>query len=57
MPVAEALFGVVPCTSGQIRIRGEHVSIDTEQDIELIAIARRAVEMDFEALQLIERGV
>ncbi len=27
--VAEALFGVVPATAGQIRIRGEHVTIDS----------------------------
>ncbi|MEY4415472.1 MAG: hypothetical protein RLZZ592_810 [Pseudomonadota bacterium] len=27
--VAEALFGVVPATAGQIRIRGEHLTIDS----------------------------
>lgn len=36
--------------------QGERYLSGEESDLELIAIARRAVEMEFEALRLIERG-
>src|SRR5262249_19691351 len=36
--------------------QGERYLSGEESDIELLAIARRAVEMEFEALRLIERG-
>ena len=37
--------------------QGERYLSGAEDDIELIAIARRAVEMEFEALRLIEKGI
>jgi hypothetical protein len=37
--------------------QGERYLSGDESDLELIAIARRAVEMEFEAIRLIERGV
>jgi aminoglycoside phosphotransferase (APT) family kinase protein len=38
-------------------LQGERYLSGQETDLELVAIARRAVEMEFEALRLIEQGV
>jgi hypothetical protein len=37
-------------------MQGERYLSGEESDLELIAIARRAVEMEYEALRLIEKG-
>jgi aminoglycoside phosphotransferase (APT) family kinase protein len=50
------VIGNVRWASGSIH-QGERYLSGAQDDIELIAIARRAIEMEFEALRLIERGV
>jgi aminoglycoside phosphotransferase (APT) family kinase protein len=49
------VVGNVRWASGSIH-QGERYLSGAQDDIELIAIARRASEMEFEALRLIERG-
>jgi aminoglycoside phosphotransferase (APT) family kinase protein len=49
------VVGNVRWASGSI-YQGERYLSGEESDIELVAIARRASEMEFEALRLIERG-
>jgi len=36
--------------------QGERYMSGGDADIELVAVARRAIEMEYEALRLIERG-
>lgn len=49
------VLGNVRWAAGSLH-QGERYRSGAQRDLELIAIARRAVEMEFEALRLIERG-
>jgi hypothetical protein len=49
------VLGNVNWATGSVH-QGERYLSGEETDIELIAIARRAVEMEYEALRLIEQG-
>lgn len=50
------VMGNVRWAAGSV-YQGERYLSGEETDIELVAIARRAVEMEFEAIRLIEKGV
>ena len=49
------IFGNVRWAIGSV-LQGERYLSGEETDLELIAIARRSVEMEFEALRLMEGG-